>query len=1397
MKTHHSNCRLTLRSLFVAASAALALPQITSGQLVTNWTAFNEHAPSALTDPNVSAYNMRGWVLGTDPGTVHPLSGPLTNYITGGSGYGPGQSLNAQLVASTLLRNPDLFPAAALGYPDPGTPAYDFFMPGGAQITDLGNAGSGIGLGNFSGGVGQDTVVLTFNNLDPSMSYQFRGTVVRAGTADTHYGRWTGCSIAGAVSSVDAATPGVLTSANVPGVPGLTLTNGQQVFQSGINRQGDMVGWTDIKPGPDGSFSIITKGYNGPVYDYYDNMGPGHAPGAGSRFTNAHAALGYALTDIALTEYGPLTPVSIAIQPTPTTTLTEFYPLTLSVKAFGTAPLYQWYKDAVAIPGATAATYSVLAAGAGDSGTYTVVVNNSQNSLTSTPALVTVLEDNVKPTVVSASDEGSLTQVFVQFNERVNLDEAGNSFGYSISGGNDPSGVVVSSAGSTESGTRVVLTTGAPLLEDTVYQLTINSISDLAGNICDSSQTYSFRTWVATAAGGVKFEVFTGIGGTAVSALTSAPSYPNSPAVVTNLTSFNSREFLPTDSLENYGGRMRALFIPPTSEDYIFYLRSDDASELYFNPTGSGSGGKVLLTAETGCCAAFAAHASAPQSLIAGKFYYLELLYKEGGGGDYGQVAVKRASDPADPNTLSTIPSGMIGQAALRGSSGEIGITQQPANLTTNDNQLAIFSVTATNTFNLPMSYQWLTNGVVVPGANGSSAGIIARIAENNLQVSVVVSIPGFKVTSTAAALSVIADTVRPLVLSASGNAGLTQVIVQFNELITMESAENSFGYEITAGPTGPGSPSPLSAVLQPDGRTVVVNFNAPFEADSTYTLLVSEATDIAGNVIATGTTVQVKTWKIAPGFVTFETYDAGGGNAVSILTSHPSFPNSPREKFYITAFDTRKVYPDNSHENYGGRLTGVFIPPTSGNWIFYLNADDGSELYLNPTGPAADGKVLIQSRADCCATFAANASTPQSLVAGQAYYLEALYKEGGGGDYCRVAAKLETDPADPATLTPIPGAWLGTFVNPVGVSIAITQNPVSQIAAKSSAAQIIGLEDFNTDNGEFSVINGIEGANQPAPTEQWLYDSTRGSWAANGGEGVKNSSLNSPFLIVSAAGGVSVIFSHRYNFEKDTVNWDGGIVRVSVNRGPYTTVPSTSITGDTYATDRTIGGNSPPLNGQFAYNGLSPDFAAGTFVTSTANLGTFNVGDVISVQFLGAWDEGFVATPAPNWEINSVEFSPALESNYADGTVTFTALAEATLNSAPTPVVYQWQRNNGAGFFDIVGATSSSYSLLPTPSESGAIFRCIARSPGAEAISSEATLLVVPKHTITLTGNTAVISWPAPSTGYVLEQASALATPGPTIWSPVGIAPTVSGGMNTVTITGAGAGQKFYQLRK
>ena len=73
---------------------------------------------------------------------------------------------------------------------------------------------------------------------------------------------------------------------------------------------------------------------------------------------------------------------------------------TFSVSAAGTEPLsYQWYKDGTAIERATEADYTVDAATLNDAGFYTVEVTNQFGSVTSEPALLTVIEP-AAPTII-------------------------------------------------------------------------------------------------------------------------------------------------------------------------------------------------------------------------------------------------------------------------------------------------------------------------------------------------------------------------------------------------------------------------------------------------------------------------------------------------------------------------------------------------------------------------------------------------------------------------------------------------------------------------------------------------------------------------------------------------------------------------------------------------------------------------------------------------------------------------------------------------------------------------------------------------------------------------------------------------------------------------------------
>lgn len=712
--------------------------------------------------------------------------------------------------------------------------------------------------------------------------------------------------------------------------------------------------------------------------------------------------------------------------------------------------------------------------------------------------------------------------------------------------------------------------------------------------------------------------------------------------------------------------------------------------------------------------------------------------------------------------------------------------TNEPADTAVIENRSHTMTVTGDGS---PRpTYQWYVDDIPIPGATEASYTIPSMTEVDAGVYKVILSNEFGSVSSREAQITFVEDVEPPVVVSAEANASFSQIVIRFDEVITVGTAEDLFGYEFIDGPNLPIAVT--ATTLQPDGMGVVLGLDVPMAEDSQYTMAVTSPGDLKGRVIAEGTTVTIQTWKMVPNFITFETYTTAGGNNVTDLTGHPNYPNNPRETFYLTAFDSRRVYPDDSHEQYGGRFTGVFIPPTSGNWILYLSSDDSSELYFNPNGRDAAGKVQVTAETGCCNGFAAHPTAPQALIAGEAYYIEAIYKEGGGGDYCRVAAKLESDPTDPNSLSPIPGAWLGTFVKPVGIDLAITQQPSSQTVSQSLPSQTVGLEDFNSDNGDFSVLtpNSFQGT-------PWTHGA--GNWQVNQLD-TENGAANTTYLITPAlsvvqGGPLTLTFVHRWSLED--ANWDGCAVQVSVNGSAFTKVPGTAFTAGGY-NGTVVAGNSI-LTGQEAWVLTSDGHQTPAYVTSVVNLGDLQAGDTIQLRFLYAGDTNTKGPFQPNWEIDSVEFSPTLEKTSADSTVTFSAQATATLNDLPAVVNYQWQRNDGAGFEDIAGATASTYTFQPRVIDDGAIFRCLISSPGASATSDEATLSVAPKLTIVRAGDSVTISWPAVSSGFSLQQADALAVSGATSWSSAGAAPSLVAGMNTVTINGVGVGQKFYRLSK
>jgi hypothetical protein len=151
------------------------------------------------------------------------------------------------------------------------------------------------------------------------------------------------------------------------------------------------------------------------------------------------------------------------------------------------------------------------------------------------------------------------------------------------------------------------------------------------------------------APGGVMRTYFEGIEGYAVEDLTAAtgqwPDHPDSEELLI--------DFAGGDHGDDFGSTLRGYFIPPVSGNYRFWLASDGASELKFDPTPGQTGAVTIASVDSSTDAQFwidtSPFRSSPVSLTAGQAYAIEALQKESAGPDHVSVAF---SGPGMPKQL-------------------------------------------------------------------------------------------------------------------------------------------------------------------------------------------------------------------------------------------------------------------------------------------------------------------------------------------------------------------------------------------------------------------------------------------------------------------------------------------------------------------------------------------------------------------------------------------------------------------------------------------------------------------------------------------------------------------------------------------------------------------------
>lgn len=205
--------------------------------------------------------------------------------------------------------------------------------------------------------------------------------------------------------------------------------------------------------------------------------------------------------------------------------------------------------------------------------------------------------------------------------------------------------------------------------------------------------------------GYISREVWTGVSGTSVSDI----PLGQAANITDQLTTFE----IPVNSMDNYGTRIRGYICPPLTGSYTFWISSDDNSQLFLSTNSSPASKQLIASVDAWTSSRewdkFASQQSNPINLIAGQQYYIEVLQKEGTGGD--NLAVRWQ-----------LPTGLM-EEPIPGGRLSGFITGEPLDQTINFPAIANrlsndppFQVNAVASSGLPVSYEVISGPATASG---------------------------------------------------------------------------------------------------------------------------------------------------------------------------------------------------------------------------------------------------------------------------------------------------------------------------------------------------------------------------------------------------------------------------------------------------------------------------------------------------------------------------------------------------------------------------------------------------------------------------------------------------------------------------------------------------------
>lgn len=599
---------------------------------------------------------------------------------------------------------------------------------------------------------------------------------------------------------------------------------------------------------------------------------------------------------------------------------------------------------------------------------------------------------------------------------------------------------------------------------------------------------------------GLRREHWLNLSGSTVANLTSSSRYPSSPdgaRVVAD--AFEG----PVDWADNYGARYRGYFVPPMNGGYVFYIASDDASELRMSrDTNAATASRIAYV--TGYTSERNWTANTTQKsvifqLAAGQRYYIEALHKEGGGGDHLSVGIDlpdgTRSRPAAGAYFEPYSTNVTVDPVI------VNIKTPTPVLTEGGGTNGQFVLTRTGPTNAPLTVQFLLRGSAGYGSDYTPTGLTAEIPAGSLSAT----IPIAPVNDIAAEFpESLTATVIPGPGYVPGDSPRASLTIQDNDgtatvsILAASPIASRIGpvpARLTVRRTGP-STSELTVNLTIGGTAVngvdytqlpnTVTLPAGTSSmdiaiqpvpllgfGPTKTVLVNVASG-TGYTITAPTSASASIVQPGPGFALLrESWTDVSGGLVSSLTNDARFPANPSAREYLT---TVFEGPRDAADNYGARYTGLFVAPATGTYYFFIASDDASELWLGTNSLASSRrKVAYVTGSVGFRAWTAQSnqrSGGQSLVAGRRYYIEALHAEGSGNDHLSVGVQM------PGNITEYPMTiqWLEPYSAGQPLLVASAPRPS---ASETGRTGQFAIQRTGDPSGALAVSATISGTAQ------------------------------------------------------------------------------------------------------------------------------------------------------------------------------------------------------------------------------------------------------------------------------------------------------------------------------